>query len=534
MITCVFISPTEETIASFLHQCQDKQVIERYIIFDGSPKLKLKYPKMDMIYENQKYIKENIFTKYSIIIKGYMLFFKTFFIKDKKSYYSFSNNFPKKIYNHPKCFDFVEIGTSNFSTCIQDVMKYDYAKGISIEPIKEYIDDLPNHPGVIKVCNAVSNKCSRATIYAIPKETIENYFPDKLWLRGCNTLYDYHPLHKKHKLEKWVNISEVEVTSVEKLWKDYNIKSVDFLQVDCEGHDTVILNALYEMLEKDETIPRPKKIKFETNEWSSPKDVLYTIDMFIGLGYKLKYHKKDTMLIYPTPDPLYELTPCFVETENIGKQPDIIQGDFICKNIVPNNHKWWDYTIVVNNNVDNLTMNNCKIFSNSDPYISYIQYIIDNYDNLSNNLLFIEGKIYSQFHDGPIFDRVYHDNVNKKDMTNLCIFTENSDDATWIHDCRKYKNIYEKLIGKSINNNIKSIWGHQYNFTKDDIIKKSLQEYELLLKRYLDIYKQLELENPNVPIDDDNWDIILENSNINKMPKNIMEYMFEYYIKNID
>lgn len=44
--------------------------------------------------------------------------------------------------------DFIEIGTSDFDTIIQSNT---YKHGLSIEPIKYYIDRLPNKEGVKKL-----------------------------------------------------------------------------------------------------------------------------------------------------------------------------------------------------------------------------------------------------------------------------------------------------------------------------------------------------------------------------------------------
>ena len=44
-------------------------------------------------------------------------------------------------------FDFIEIGTSDFDTLIEDASES--TRGISIEPIKYYLDRLPNKENVI-------------------------------------------------------------------------------------------------------------------------------------------------------------------------------------------------------------------------------------------------------------------------------------------------------------------------------------------------------------------------------------------------
>ena len=51
-------------------------------------------------------------------------------------------------------YDFIEIGTSDFDTEIQ---KNDNKCGVSIEPIKYYLDKLPNKENCIKLNMGISN-----------------------------------------------------------------------------------------------------------------------------------------------------------------------------------------------------------------------------------------------------------------------------------------------------------------------------------------------------------------------------------------
>ena len=52
-------------------------------------------------------------------------------------------------YNNNKHFNFVEIGTSDFDTEIQKAGDSDV--GLSVEPLKKYLDRLPNKPNCVKV-----------------------------------------------------------------------------------------------------------------------------------------------------------------------------------------------------------------------------------------------------------------------------------------------------------------------------------------------------------------------------------------------
>ena len=85
--------------------------------------------------------------------------------------------------------DFIEIGTSDFDTEIQ---KKDKKRGISIEPIKYYLDKLPDKENCIKIESAISDNNNPVKIYYISEENIKKYkFP--LWFKGCNSINNYHP-----------------------------------------------------------------------------------------------------------------------------------------------------------------------------------------------------------------------------------------------------------------------------------------------------------------------------------------------------
>ena len=100
-------------------------------------------------------------------------------------------------------YDFIEVGTSDFDTLIQDAT--DNCIGLCIEPIKFYLDRLPNKPNVKKINSAISfdGKVGRDKVYYIPLETIQKHNMP-LWIRGCNSMGDYHYQHKKNNLQSYL------------------------------------------------------------------------------------------------------------------------------------------------------------------------------------------------------------------------------------------------------------------------------------------------------------------------------------------
>jgi hypothetical protein len=88
-----------------------------------------------------------------------------------------------------KHYDFIEIGTSDFDTLIET--SNDDTIGISIEPIKHYLDRLPNKKNIIKVNAACSDSNENLKIYYISVEDIQKYnLP--YWVRGCNSVNKPH------------------------------------------------------------------------------------------------------------------------------------------------------------------------------------------------------------------------------------------------------------------------------------------------------------------------------------------------------
>lgn len=193
--------------------------------------------------------------------------------------------------------DFLEIGTSNFDTLLQTC--HDSQIGMSVEPLKFYLDDLPNRSNVNKVNAAITHnkKSDTIHIFYIPPSVIdEQKLPQ--WFKGCNKIGEYHPLHKQHGVERFVKVDEVPLLNVDEFFKIYSIKSIKYLKIDTEGHDIIILRGLFEYLQTVSKDRYPLKIQFESNENTTPRDVDITILLFVSLGYKLVSKGYDTLLEY--------------------------------------------------------------------------------------------------------------------------------------------------------------------------------------------------------------------------------------------
>lgn len=180
-------------------------------------------------------------------------------------------------------YNFIEIGTSDFDTLLQTT---ENQIGLSIEPIKIYLDRLPNNNHVIKVNCAISDKNGITDVFWVKPEDIDEYGLS-VYLKGCNSIIRPHTVTerelKEKKLEFLLNQTECEMITWEKLVQRYDVESVDLLKIDTEGHDCIIINNL---LDSNINI-LPKKIWFEANELTNPEFIEKTVKRLEEFGYKV-------------------------------------------------------------------------------------------------------------------------------------------------------------------------------------------------------------------------------------------------------
>lgn len=193
-------------------------------------------------------------------------------------------------------YDYIEIGTSDFDT---EIAKNDDKVGISIEPIKYYLDRLPNKPNCIKLNLGISNYVGTCVVNYLSEKTIEQYnLP--YWVRGCNSINAYHKTVNDLCMSKGLDIQQisekdsVNVTTLYALMNDVSVDGVYFLKIDTEGHDTVILENFYEKVQNSAHLPHV--IQFESNVLSSSEAVSHIIKLFANIGYDLISKDHDTVM----------------------------------------------------------------------------------------------------------------------------------------------------------------------------------------------------------------------------------------------
>lgn len=191
-------------------------------------------------------------------------------------------------------FDYLEIGTSDFDTFTE---RYPDKKVISVEPMQQYLDALPQHSNHIKVRSAICERYEETSpdIYYISDDDIRR---NNLawWLRGCNKIGSIHPKHEG--LEHLVKKQRIHFMTLDDLFKRYNIKKVDNIKIDTEGYEVPILRALYKRLLVEKKGNYPKTIMYEVNENSDSKQMIEVTTKLISLGYKLESFDEDIVLSY--------------------------------------------------------------------------------------------------------------------------------------------------------------------------------------------------------------------------------------------
>lgn len=184
-------------------------------------------------------------------------------------------------------YDFIEIGCSDFETLIQEDCTN--KTGVSIEPIKYYIDKLPNKDNIKKLNWAISDYNGLIDVYYINENNMKKYsFPD--WVKGCNSVNKHHSsvlkLVKENNIPLEVfSIDRVEVHDIEYLFNFLDLESVQFLKIDCEGHDPTIVNSLINYC-KNNLSKFPKLIEFENNELSDKEQIKELIIRLNSFGYE--------------------------------------------------------------------------------------------------------------------------------------------------------------------------------------------------------------------------------------------------------
>lgn len=195
-------------------------------------------------------------------------------------------------------YDFIEIGSSNYDTCLEDATEEQ--KGLTVEPMIEYLDKLPNKPNVTKVNVAIGETEGELDIYYFSSETIQKYNLGH-WFYGCNMIGKPHPLHHLEIQQKGlpsniIDCRKVPIITIEQLFQRYDVTAIDYIKIDTEGYDTKIMNMYLNYLDSHPEHSKAKRIQFESGRWCDQSEVSLIIQRCISLGYTCLETGEDTIL----------------------------------------------------------------------------------------------------------------------------------------------------------------------------------------------------------------------------------------------
>ena len=208
-------------------------------------------------------------------------------------------------------YDFVEIGTCDFETIIGS---NNPGKGISVEALPYYFNNLPDVNGVKKINSAISDENGEISFWWVKPETIKK-FNLPWWVKGSSCIGGPHEIVLNQINRQGINVhhsdifteDKIKVKSWKTLAKENNIKHATIIKLDTEGHESKILQNMYEdMLERSDF--RPSVIKFEQNKLATDTDIDIVISRISSLGYayerisrndaELRYRSDSSFLIH--------------------------------------------------------------------------------------------------------------------------------------------------------------------------------------------------------------------------------------------
>ena len=191
-------------------------------------------------------------------------------------------------------YDFIEIGTCNFTAICQSSPEGN--RGICIEPVREYLQNLPEKIGVTKLCAAISNVDGETTAIHLKPEVASTF---SAAVRGCTAMGRIHPKIKKLMSQGKIAIDDlmharVPQFSLFSLYKMFDVTELGVLKIDAEGMDTRILLGYFQG--RDEVI-LPDSIVFEANELSPEGESDLVINLLKIHGYAQKHRGRDVVMV---------------------------------------------------------------------------------------------------------------------------------------------------------------------------------------------------------------------------------------------
>ena len=217
--------------------------------------------------------------------------------------------------SHWKHFDFIEVGTSDWGTLTQFCAGEDnkavlasevrtsidslrWARGLAVEPVREYLDALPQLPRVSKVEAAMGEISGDATLYMVSTENVQRYIHKNpvlgyvMWYaKSLSCVGRPHPqlswMLREVGRDDLMEQRSIRVLSWADLCALHSVASVDVVQLDCEGMDCAVLRGLLTHSERDPA-SLPRLIQFEAKaELTDSAEIDATLAALVARGYNI-------------------------------------------------------------------------------------------------------------------------------------------------------------------------------------------------------------------------------------------------------
>ena len=170
---------------------------------------------------------------------------------------------------------FVEIGSCDFNT-LTHLSQYGW-RGVIVEPIKKYFDNIPHEDNICYVNVAVGDTDGITTMWIAPDELVD----EDSDFKGMSTVIEGgNPL-----LTTEVNVP---MMTFDTLFEMTEVSSIDFLKIDVEGYDGELLKMFpWHNI-------KPKFIQFESKHIN---DLDYVIELLTSMGYHCMVESENTFAI---------------------------------------------------------------------------------------------------------------------------------------------------------------------------------------------------------------------------------------------
>ena len=173
---------------------------------------------------------------------------------------------------------FIEIGSCDFNT-LNYLGDLNW-KGVIIEPIKKYLDNIPQKPNIHYLNYAIDWSRGQRVMFMAEDYIVEQDHD----YAGMSSFYQYNKA-----LSKEILVNTIPILDVIKMC---DITEIDFLKIDTELHDYEILK----MFPFD--LVSPKIIKVETRDGLTRLDTKIEIhNLLISKGYHIETDTGDTFAI---------------------------------------------------------------------------------------------------------------------------------------------------------------------------------------------------------------------------------------------